>query len=504
MQCPKCGTENVDGAQLCEACGYVFEGGDVAKPVFKPKTSRLAIASFVLGICTLLLFFLAGIPSIILGIIGILIISKSRGKLKGKSLAVAGIVISVFLMLTLYLWSFDADPIPNDYTIADLRSAPHECAHSYELLRSLSDKEYKDHNDASDMGLSEQDVHIIYQVSDFIKEADFSQISKTLKENAANTIEAWANAEKGRNIVNELNRFPEIADLTKPDLEAKAGFLPNLKLLAYLYQTYVCLQVCQGADKIAVKQLIEYDSVVRKLSVNARSIVARLVCFAILDIDISTASFIVNDSNASHESVELLAEHFQPLTNEQTSVRNAIICEYLMFRNTLDKQFRQVTGRSPFFLKRNSTLRVYRNFCDAVIDYANEAKEDNGQPYSVWPSIYPDCMPDVSIAGEPLPWECWQYKCYNPLGCLFMAILTPNLGSIVRYRMKIKVHDDLLQIILNKRLGRQVSMKARAYSDEYIIDVENKMIFSPGLDGEAGTEDDIKLPINPEVSTFAD
>jgi hypothetical protein len=44
-----------------------------------------------------------------------------------------------------------------------------------------------------------------------------------------------------------------------------------------------------------------------------------------------------------------------------------------------------------------------------------------------------------------------------------------------------------------------VDLTARAYSDKYIIDVENKIIFSPGPDGKTRTDDDIKLPINPEV-----
>ena len=63
----------------------------------------------------------------------------------------------------------------------------------------------------------------------------------------------------------------------------------------------------------------------------------------------------------------------------------------------------------------------------------------------------------------------------------------------------LRVHDDLLHIVLNKRLGKEVSLKARAYGDEYIVDVENKKIFSPGPDEKAGTKDDIKLRINPEV-----
>ena len=44
----------------------------------------------------------------------------------------------------------------------------------------------------------------------------------------------------------------------------------------------------------------------------------------------------------------------------------------------------------------------------------------------------------------------------------------------------------------------------RAYSDEYIINVEKKIIFSPGPDGKSYTKDDIKLPINPQSLTLAE
>jgi hypothetical protein len=43
-----------------------------------------------------------------------------------------------------------------------------------------------------------------------------------------------------------------------------------------------------------------------------------------------------------------------------------------------------------------------------------------------------------------------------------------------------------------------------AYSDEYIIDAEKKIIFSPGPDGKSYTKDDIKLPINPQVLNLAE
>ena len=88
------------------------------------------------------------------------------------------------------------------------------------------------------------------------------------------------------------------------------------------------------------------------------------------------------------------------------------------------------------------------------------------------------------------------YRCYNPLGSQTIS----RLGFFYRGKENIMcVQDDLLQIVLNKRLGRDVSLKARAYSDEYVVDVENRKIYSPGPDGKADTRDDIELAINPEV-----
>ncbi|GAH76876.1 unnamed protein product, partial [marine sediment metagenome] len=114
----------------------------------------------------------------------------------------------------------------------------------------------------------------------------------------------------------------------------------------------------------------------------------------------------------------------------------------------------------------------------------------------VWPLICPNWIP-VSIDSEgKVP---WFYTCYNPIGSLLIIILTPTFEKVFEIQTKLQIHSDLLQIVLSKRLGNKVSLKARAYSDEYIIDVEKKKIFSPGPDGKPHTEDDIKLTINPEV-----
>lgn len=95
MFCPKCGTENPDGANLCRNCGMVLANISAAVNAPVAKTSALAITSMILGILSFCTFLLTAPLALILGIIALVKISKSNGRLKGTGMAVAGIAIPV-------------------------------------------------------------------------------------------------------------------------------------------------------------------------------------------------------------------------------------------------------------------------------------------------------------------------------------------------------------------------------------------------------------------------
>ena len=67
------------------------------------KTSGLAIASLILGICGFCTCGLTGVVGLVLGIIGLSAIKKSAGQLKGQGLAIAGIVVSAVSLVTLFI-----------------------------------------------------------------------------------------------------------------------------------------------------------------------------------------------------------------------------------------------------------------------------------------------------------------------------------------------------------------------------------------------------------------
>ena len=78
--------------------GFNFNA-PMAKPVNSgpnkaPATSGKAIASLILGLLSIIGMCFTGIPGLILGIMGISDIGKSGGRVGGKGLAIAGIVLS--------------------------------------------------------------------------------------------------------------------------------------------------------------------------------------------------------------------------------------------------------------------------------------------------------------------------------------------------------------------------------------------------------------------------
>lgn len=71
----------------------------VAQPLPSAKTSGLAIASLVLGISGIFTCGLTAIVGLILGIVGLCAISKRAEQLKGKGLAIAGIITSAIAIV---------------------------------------------------------------------------------------------------------------------------------------------------------------------------------------------------------------------------------------------------------------------------------------------------------------------------------------------------------------------------------------------------------------------
>ncbi len=91
MKCPNCAQQIEDDASFCRHCGTTLSPSASPGSTGQPETSGKAIASLVLG----LFFFLcpASILAIIFGHMSYSEINRSAGRLKGKGMAIAGLVL---------------------------------------------------------------------------------------------------------------------------------------------------------------------------------------------------------------------------------------------------------------------------------------------------------------------------------------------------------------------------------------------------------------------------
>jgi type IV pilus assembly protein PilA len=130
MFCPQCRMANPDSAQYCSKCGTVLSAnsaspapsryqtpapaatGSAPAPSAQAPTSGKAVASLVCGIFT---FFLpASIAAIILGHLSLSDIAKSAGRLGGRGVAIAGLVLGYAgLVFIPFILIIAAIAIPN-------------------------------------------------------------------------------------------------------------------------------------------------------------------------------------------------------------------------------------------------------------------------------------------------------------------------------------------------------------------------------------------------------
>ena len=98
VSCPNCGTALAahelagGGPAICAYCSHPFwfqPQGDVR------RVSRKAVASLVLGIASIFFFCLTAIPALTLAALALVDLHRHRYQLRGRNIAVAGIVLAV-------------------------------------------------------------------------------------------------------------------------------------------------------------------------------------------------------------------------------------------------------------------------------------------------------------------------------------------------------------------------------------------------------------------------
>jgi type IV pilus assembly protein PilA len=130
--CSRCSRESPDEGKFCMSCGADFSGLTVPIRRFEPETSGKAIASLVCGFLSLIPP--AAVLAIVFGHISRAEISKSAGRLKGKGMALAGLIFGYAGLMIIPFLIIVAIAIPN---LLRARSAANQ-ASAIGSLRTLN------------------------------------------------------------------------------------------------------------------------------------------------------------------------------------------------------------------------------------------------------------------------------------------------------------------------------------------------------------------------------
>lgn len=104
MLCRNCGREIPEGASQCAHCqASPVPAGPPGRTSAQPRTSAMAVVSLVLGILNFISLGIPALLGLVLGIVSLVKINRSGGRLRGHGLAIAGICISGFWVLMLPL-----------------------------------------------------------------------------------------------------------------------------------------------------------------------------------------------------------------------------------------------------------------------------------------------------------------------------------------------------------------------------------------------------------------
>lgn len=416
-----------------------------------------------------------------------------------KVCALTVVLLGDLCLVGSLLYRIDAAPVENDYTVHDLKNAAEENLSTYSLLLQLA----HDSNTRGipAIGLTENDLDFLSGIPGFSEPNSLSERFEWASQHGQQITSIWKRTERGKAIINTLNEYPQIADLSSPSLMETVYFTDSIKYLGILYLCRVLHEVGNESGLEAVESILLFDEVMRKLGMTSRAMTTKLVCYGSFARVLYTLNMVVQHPDTSDDILRVLQEKFSPYTTDQLSLRNSLIFEYLSFQQEignldLAEGCKRNLKISPFY-KENSTRRFYKNCIDYLILMDQDQIPPRYMSVSVWPWRFNRPRLDFyKIQEGMMP---WYYTAYNPIGSMLTDILRPALNKVSEIKKRMIIIDDLFRIVLALRLDRQPDWTASYYEDHYHVDLMNRIIYSVGPDGKAFTRDDISLPIEPAV-----
>jgi hypothetical protein len=467
-------------------------------------------------------------------------------KVKKKRKRIIFVIGLLCLAMLFIVWQFDAPPIENDYSLDDLPSVSEESHESHYLLMTLKDpnsadneslfeviqsiagdaeadyshEEIQEHMaemtpwgtspaaDASSringLGLTGEEVQFI---DDCLYQIDFHKLGEDfgiLRPHTESITQVWLSARTSRETMEKLDTFAEVADLSSPafqDVYDKDSKLPteNLKILLRLYWLQSILLWQEGNQIECVRQIILFDSVVRKLCKNARTLLTKYVCQEILRGNHTFLNTFLNLPDIRLETLEIIQRDFPPLAEKTLSIRTPLLFEYLRFKDSVrhtERAFEEARWRIDASLMRmlfksNSAIQLYHGLLFEPDYHYNDT----------WPTIYPNFE---VFEGERFESLSLMARIYNPIGFALVSVMFPIYEPIDRASHHVQAERNVFHCILEKRMNGDFDVLPAIEKEGFKYDARERKFCLQKYD-EAGYLDyELKFHINPAVMGLAE
>jgi len=393
--------------------------------------------------------------------------------------------LACLILLTLpFGWMLtDAKPVENDYTINDVVSNDPDVLKSYETFLLLVSRE---------KGIK-VDADKIYSASTKITSPDCTNILAY----SADILQAWESIAEVRAVIEKLDSYPGLTDLTPQlhlDDKAPIQNFKTLRSLSSLYAAYARVKIAEGNTEEAAREIAKFHRVTRKVLPYSVRLIDKAIWSRMAITQIEVASAILRDPKCTPETLKILQTAFPPLSSGDISLRRPIITEYLTFKAHCEAYksladifwvdpkpqpfFHKVTSTLEYGLtyKKNQTIKGLRKDCDWFLKAA-ALKQPLIKNEEFNMNVFLKKRPDL----------------WNMGGYVLMIAFTPDYWRFSETSAKAKIMSDLLAIEISERLRQPLLMHDYYLDAPYNRDPKTGELFSVGPDLKPNTEDDISL-----------
>lgn len=214
------------------------------------------------------------------------------------------LALLVLLTIPVACLMHDASPIEHDYSLQDIVSTDQEVLKSYDTLMLF--------RKGGSIKVETTDPSSTYP--QFQTNILANYLTNTLAYSESISY-AWNSIAAARTVIEKLDTYPGIADLT-PQVQLGTNtpipYFVTLRSVSWAYAAYANLKTAEGHPDEGVQHLAKIQSVTRKTLPYSAILIDKMVWITIARKNIEAAFAIMQQMQCTHETIAVLKKNFPP------------------------------------------------------------------------------------------------------------------------------------------------------------------------------------------------